>query len=88
MEEEDSELEFTPPTTEPHSVGSPGARSPVGRLGCGHRGTWRQGCILGVLLERNQLAIISSVDSENHALLAMPSLPTVEPHRFRVVHGE
>jgi hypothetical protein len=77
-----------PPTTETHSAGSAGARGPVGRLGCGHRGRWGQGSFPGVLLEFNELATLSRVDSENHALLAMPSLPAVEPHWVRVLHSE
>jgi hypothetical protein len=65
-----------------------GAWSPVGRLGCGRRGRWSQGGFPGVLLEFHQLATFTRVDSENHALLAMASLPTVEPHRVRVFHSE
>ena len=76
------------PTTETHSAGSAGAWGPVVLLGCGHRGRWRQGSFPGVLLEFNQLATLSRVDGEYHALLAMPSLPTVEPHRVRVLHSE
>ena len=49
---------------------------------------WSQGCFPGVLLEYHQLAAFSRVDSENHALLAMPVLLTIEPHRVRVYHSE
>jgi len=46
-----------------------------------------QGGLPGVLLEFNELATFARVDSENHALLAMPSLAAVEPHRVRVFHS-
>ena len=84
-------------TTETYGAGSagavllPGAWCPVGRLRCrrsGRRGRWCQGCFPGVLLEFHKLATLSRVDGENHALLAMASLPAVEPHRVRVFHGE
>ena len=72
-----------------------GAREPfcpVGRLGyrqTGRRGRRSQKSFQGVVLEFHQLATFSRVDSENHALLAMPSLPaTVESHRVRVFIGE
>ena len=49
---------------------------------------WSQGSLPGVLLEFNKLATFARVDSENHALLAMPSLLAVEPHRVHVFHSE
>jgi len=49
---------------------------------------WSQGGLPRVLLEFNKLATFSGVDSENHALLAMPGLLTVEPHWVRVFHSE
>ena len=47
-----------------------------------------QGCLPGVLLELNELAALTRVDSEDHALLAVASLAAVEPHRVRVLHSE
>ena len=49
---------------------------------------WGQGRLPGVLLEFNELAALTGVDSEDHALLAVTSLATVEPHRARVLHSE
>jgi hypothetical protein len=36
----------------------------------------------------NSTSLPLSSDSENHALLAVASLPTVEPHWIRAFHGE
>ena len=49
---------------------------------------WCQGSIPGVLLELNELATLTRVDSKDHALLTVASLATVEPHRVRVLHSE
>ena len=49
---------------------------------------WGQGRLPGILLEFNELAALTGVDSVDHALLAVARLAAVEPHRVRVFHSE